>query len=278
MAPVRARTLDDAVAVLRGRRIAALTGAGISTDSGIPDYRGEGAPRRTPMRIDRFLAADDVDRRRYWMGGQLGWETFAATEPNAGHAALASLERARVLTGVITQNVDGLHLRAGSQRVVELHGAGRRVVCVRCGQVEDRSEIGDRILQQNPWMATLDGGALGPDGDVLPSSTEGFVVPACTVCGGMLRPDVVFFGEYIPAARFAAAEGILRDADALLIAGTSLVVNSGIRLLERARRRGIPIVIVNRGQTKADGRATIRIEGGTSEVLPQLATALIDAD
>lgn len=265
--------VNEAIEALSGRRIAVLTGAGISTDSGIPDYRGEGAPRRTPMTWQAF-AADEAARRRYWIGSHLGWQSFQAIEPNAGHAAVAALERAGVVTGVMTQNVDGLHLRAGSTRVVEMHGTMRRVLCLQCGQVFDRRDISTRIEAANPWIAQPENVELGPDGDVLPETSEGFVVPVCTVCGGMLKPEVVFFGEFIPAARFRAAEQLLAGADALLVAGSSLVVNSGQRMIERARRRRKPIVIVNRGDTKGDRRATVKVDAGTSDVLPRLAAAL----
>ncbi|WP_261167198.1 Sir2 family NAD-dependent protein deacetylase [Microbacterium sp. Marseille-Q6965] len=262
-----------AIDALAGRRVAILTGAGVSTDSGIPDYRGEGAPRRTPMTAQQFLA-DDAARRRYWVGSHLGWRAFSAARPNEGHEAIAALEHDDVATGVITQNVDGLHLRAGSTRVVELHGTMRRVLCLRCGQVFDRRDIGARIEADNPWITVPENVPLGPDGDVLPESTEGFLIPDCTVCGGMLKPEVVFFGEYIPAGRFREAEQLVATADALLVAGSSLVVNSGIRLVERARRRRLPVVIVNRGETKADRRATVKIDAGTSPVLTHLARAL----
>lgn len=262
-----------AVAALAGRRIAILTGAGVSTDSGIPDYRGKGAPTRTPMTVEQFLASDEA-RRRYWVGSHLGWQAFAAAEPNAGHRALADLEHRGVASGVVTQNVDGLHVRAGSRRVVELHGTMRRIFCTRCGQVFDRRDLAVRVEADNPWITVHGNVALGPDGDVLPESTEGFVVPTCSVCDGMLKPDVVFFGEFIPTEKFREAEQLVHGSDALLIAGSSLVVNSGIRLLERARRRRLPVVIVNRGSTRADGRATVKIDGGTSEVLRLLAERL----
>ena len=263
----------QAIEVLAGRRIAVLTGAGVSTDSGIPDYRGEGAPRRTPMTAQTFLA-DEAARRRYWVGSHLGWKAFAAAEPNAGHAAIAALERTGVATGVVTQNVDGLHLRAGSRRVVELHGTMRRVLCTHCGQVFDRRDVGERLERENPWITVPDRVQLGPDGDVLPASSEGFVVPDCTVCGGVLKPEVVFFGEFIPAEKFREAEQLVATSGALLVAGSSLVVNSGIRLVERARRRRIPVVIVNRGETRADRRATVKVDAGTSEVLAALADEL----
>ncbi|MDL9979856.1 Sir2 family NAD-dependent protein deacetylase [Microbacterium sp. ASV49] len=268
-----AALVERAIEALAGRQIAVLTGAGVSTDSGIPDYRGEGAPVRTPMTFDRFLESDAA-RRRYWVGSQLGWRSFSGTEPNAGHRALARLELDGVATGVVTQNVDGLHLRAGTQRLVELHGTMRRIVCLHCGQVFDRRDVSARIEADNPWLSRPADIILGPDGDVTPESVEGFVLPECTVCGGILKPDVVFFGEFIPPAKFREAEQLVHASDALLVAGSSLVVNSGVRLVERARRRRMPIVIVNRGQTRADPWATVKIDAGTTEVLSILAGRL----
>ena len=271
-----AESIARAIEVLAGRRIAVLTGAGVSTDSGIPDYRGRGAPVRTPMTAQAYLASEE-SRRRYWVGSHLGWKAFAAAEPNAGHRALAQLEADGVATGVITQNVDGLHVRAGSRRVVELHGTMRRVFCTHCGQVFDRRDLAARVEAANPWILVPENVPLGPDGDVLPESTEGFRVPACTVCEGMLKPDVVFFGEFIPAEKFREAEQLVHTSDALIVAGSSLVVNSGIRFVERARRRRLPVVIVNRGETRADARATVKVEAGTSDVLRALAEALPSA-
>jgi NAD-dependent SIR2 family protein deacetylase len=266
-------SVDEALRVLAGRTLAVLTGAGVSTDSGIPDYRGKGAPVRTPMTVEHFLSSEDA-RRRYWIGSHLGWRTFAAAAPNDGHRALAKLENDGVAAGVITQNVDGLHLRAGSRRVVELHGTMRRVFCLHCGQVFDRRDLAERVEADNPWLSVDDDVILGPDGDVRPESVEGFRIPTCSVCGGVLKPDVVFFGEYIPAAKFREAEQLLAGSDALLVAGSSLVVNSGIRLVERARRRRLPVVIVNRGATKVDARATVKIDAGASEVLTALSEQL----
>jgi NAD-dependent SIR2 family protein deacetylase len=265
--------VEDAVEALTGRRLAILTGAGVSTDSGIPDYRGKGAPTRTPMTVQQFLGSE-LSRRRYWVGSHLGWRTFSSAEPNAGHDAVARLESRGAAAGVVTQNVDGLHTRAGSRRVVELHGTMGRVSCTHCGQTFDRRDLASRVEADNPWLRTETELPLGPDGDVAPETVDGFRVPDCTVCGGMLKPDVVFFGEFIPAERFREAEQLVRTSGALLIAGSSLVVNSGIRLLERARRRRIPIVIVNRGETRGDARATIKVDAGTSEVLTALADAL----
>ncbi len=271
-----ADAVSQAVSTLAGRRLAVLTGAGVSTDSGIPDYRGAGAPVRTPMTVDEFLSSEAA-RRRYWVGSHLGWRAFAASSPNTGHRALADLEERGIASGVITQNVDGLHLRAGSRRVVELHGTMRRVFCTHCGQVFDRRDLARRVEEDNPWIRVPENVLLGPDGDVLPQSTEGFRIPACSVCGGVLKPDVVFFGEFIPAEKFREAEQLVHTSEALLIAGSSLVVNSGIRLLERARRRRLPVVIVNRGATRADARATVKIDAGASEVLRALADALPSA-
>lgn len=271
--PTALAELERAIDALAGRRVAVLTGAGVSTDSGIPDYRGQGAPVRKPMSVEQFLAEESA-RRRYWVGSHLGWRRFAAAEPNAGHRALARLEAADITSGVITQNVDGLHVRAGSRRVVELHGTMRRVGCLQCGQVFDRRDLAVRVESDNPWLSEAEELPLGPDGDVAGAEVEGFRIPECSVCGGVLKPDVVFFGEFIPAERFREAEQLVRAADALLVAGSSLVVNSGIRLVERARRRRLPVVIVNRGQTRADARATVKIDAGTSEVLTALADAL----
>lgn len=266
--------IEKAADLLRGRRIALLTGAGVSTDSGIPAYRGEGAtPRSNPMTIQTYLG-DEAARRRYWVGGHLGWRAFARADPNPGHRALAEMESAGVVSGVITQNVDGLHLRAGSSHVIEVHGTMRRVLCLHCGQVFDRRDVAGQIEELNPWISVPENVPLAPDGDVLPESIEGFVIPRCTVCDGMLKPDVVFFGEYVPQDRFRAAESLLRSSTAMIVAGSSLVVNSGVRLVERARRRSIPLIIVNREPTRADAWADVTIAAGTSDVLPALQELL----
>ena len=261
--------LDAAVDALRGHTIAVLTGAGVSTDSGIPDYRGAGAPVRAPMTFQNFLT--DLDyRKRYWAGSHLGWKRFSAARPNRGHVALAELELAGIVDGIITQNVDGLHLRAGSQRVVDLHGTMDRVRCLTCGQFYARQSIADQITAANPWIDTDEAFELSPDGDVEVRDVQAFVLPECSVCGGVLKPDVVFFGEFVPKEKFAEASALMQSADALLIAGSSLIVNSGIRLLEQASRRKLPIVIVNRGVTKGDNRATVKVDAGTSETLMSL--------
>ena len=274
LSPEHEELIEQAVAILAGHRIAVLTGAGLSTDSGIPDYRGAGAPVRTPMTFSQFLS-DPEYRKRYWAGSQLGWRRFDAAEPNAGHRALAALELDGGVNGVITQNVDGLHLRAGSQRVVDLHGTMDRVRCLRCGQLYARTDIAARIIELNPWVAEQSALELGPDGDVAIDSTRDFRVPACSACEGTLKPDIVFFGEFIPREKFVEASALVQKADALVIAGSSLVVNSGIRLLDHATRRRLPVIIINRGVTKGDPRATLKIDGGATESLVALRDRLL---
>ncbi|MCP2032813.1 NAD-dependent SIR2 family protein deacetylase [Okibacterium sp. HSC-33S16] len=266
--------LNAAYALLSGRRFAVLTGAGLSTDSGIPDYRGEGAPKRTPMTVTQFLL-NDASKKRYWAGSHLGWAMFDAARPNAGHRVLATLEDAGLVTGVVTQNVDGLHVRAGSKRVVDLHGSMDRVSCLVCGQTFARASIAARIDAENPWLSKPEAVTLNPDGDAEIAHVDDFVAPVCSVCGGALKPDVVFFGEFVPPEKFAEARDIVSTADALVIAGSSLVVNSGIRLLEHARRNKLPIIIINRGVTKGDGRADVKIDAGASETLTALADRLL---
>ncbi|MDM4763150.1 Sir2 family NAD-dependent protein deacetylase [Galbitalea sp. SE-J8] len=265
--------VDRAAALLRGRRLAVLTGAGISTDSGIPDYRGQGAPVRNPMTVQHFLSSAER-RQRYWAGSHLGWKRFAAARPNVGHEVLAELERRGIAGGIITQNVDGLHERAGSTHVVDLHGSMDRVRCLRCHQRFARVDIAARLSADNPWLDVPDQVVLNPDGDVEIEGHEAFVVPECTVCGGMLKPEVVFFGEFVPVERFTEATTLVKRAEAFVVAGSSLVVNSGIRLLEQAARKRVPIVIVNRGETKGDRRADVKIDAGTSETLAALAERL----
>jgi NAD-dependent SIR2 family protein deacetylase len=271
--PITDDLFEEAIVALSGRTIVALTGAGISTDSGIPDYRGEGSPRRTPMTIQQFVGEERA-RKRYWAGSHLGWQRFRAAQPNRGHRALVDLESSGVLTGVITQNVDGLHTRAGSRKVVPLHGSMDRVVCLNCRQVFAREDISARIDAANPWLEKPDAVIVAPDGDAEVTQIDDFVIPACTVCGGMLKPDVVFFGELVPTERFSEATTLVDASGALLVAGSSLAVNSGIRLVEAARRRHLPIIVINRGGTKGDNRATVKLEAGTSQALSALADRL----
>lgn len=268
--------LHAAVDALASRRFAVLTGAGISTDSGIPSYRGHGSNPRTPMTITDFMS-DERYRKRYWAGSQLGWARFGTVAPNDGHRVLAALERAGTVTGVMTQNVDSLHQRAGSAKVVELHGSSDRVRCVDCGQLYSREAVAESLAALNPWFADVDTSTLGPDGDIEITDLDRVVVPDCGVCGGILRPDIVYFGEFIPAAKNLQTGGLIAVADALLVVGSSLVVNSGIRLVDRATRRGLPVVIINRGETRADARATVKIDGGASDTLTALAAGLAEA-
>jgi len=268
-----AAAVDAAVEILRGRRISILTGAGLSTDSGIPDYRGEGAPVRTPMTFSQFLGDTDY-RKRYWAGSHLGWRRFASAAPNAGHRAIADLEAGGLINGVVTQNVDGLHLRAGSQRVVDLHGSMDRVRCLTCGQYFARGDIAARLSAANPWLDDTENIPLSPDGDVQIASVDDFVIPECSVCGGVLKPDVVFFGEFVPVEKFTEASALVQSAEALIVAGSSLMVNSGIRLLDQAVKRKLPVIVINRGATKGDSRAAVKIESGTSETLVSLLARL----
>ena len=268
-----AAALDAVAEVLRGRHTAVLTGAGLSTDSGIPDYRGKGAPVRTPMNFQTFVG-DERARKRYWAGSHLGWHRFRAAEPNLGHRSLARLEHSGLISGVITQNVDGLHTRAGSRHVVDLHGSLDLVVYLDCGQAFGRDSVAARLEAVNPTLLTPEDVRTAPDGDAEVADIDGFTIPDCTVCGGMLKPNVVFFGELVPTVKFTEATALVSGAEALIVAGSSLFVNSGIRLLEQARRRRLPIVVINRGETKGDGRALIKLEAGTSESLAGLADRL----
>ena len=266
-------SIAHAIELLRGQRVAVLTGAGVSTDSGIPDYRGAGAPVRTPMTYSQFLA-DEPYRKRYWAGSHLGWKRFAAAGPNAGHRTLADLEQGGVVTGIVTQNVDGLHARAGSRRVVDLHGSMDRVTCLHCGQTFDRGAIAERITRLNPWLTDADA-TMNPDGDAEVADVSRFQVPECSVCGGTLKPDIVFFGEFVPPVKFDEARGIVARSDALLVLGSSLVVNSGMRLVGLAGKKRIPTIIVNCGETKADARAALKIDAGTTETLAAFSAALL---
>lgn len=273
---VSADTASDDIAALLdlfdSRTIAVLTGAGVSTDSGIPDYRGAGSIKRTPMNIRDFMASHSA-RQRYWAGAFLGWHRFSQAIPNQGHLALAAMEQSGIIDGVITQNVDGLHRRAGNAHVVDLHGSLDRVVCTECGQLFDRASLHQQLAQSNPWLSESHSDEIAPDGDVIVGDFELMVLPECTVCSGILKPDVVFFGEFVPAKTFSAASSLVKRADAFLIAGSSLVVNSGIRLLEQAKRQRKPIAIINRGETKGDHLAAVKIDDGTSFVLAELARA-----
>lgn len=290
-----------ALEVLAGRSVVALTGAGLSTDSGIPDYRGPGSPRAAPMTITTFRSGEAA-RRRYWARSYVGWTRIWDTRPNAGHRALARLEDAGVITGLITQNVDGLHAAAGSRELVELHGRLADVVCLDCHRVTPRAELQHRLAELNPGFAEEHGHAVvsAPDGDARLESVDGFRLAPCEVCLGPLKPDVVFFGETVPPERVDRCRTLLdalaptgdgpggRPGDgsggrpaggrpaggALLVAGSSLAVYSGLRFVRHAHALGLPVVIVNRGATRGDPLAALTVDAGCSETLTTLADAL----
>jgi NAD-dependent SIR2 family protein deacetylase len=262
--------------VLGGRRLCVITGAGISTDSGIPDYRGPDSPPRTPMTYQQFTGDPDF-RRHYWARNHLGWRHMDAARPNTGHRALAGLERAGVACAVVTQNVDLLHTKAGSRRVIDLHGTYAQVRCLTCNALISRATLADRLERANPGfaetVAAAQGVEIAPDADAVVTSTEHFRMVDCEACGGMLKPDIVYFGESVPKPRVAAAYDVVDEAEALLVAGSSLTVMSGLRFVRHAAKRGIPIAIVNRGATRGDEFATLTVHAGCSEAL----TALLDA-
>ena len=265
------------VEFLAGRRLVVLTGAGLSTDSGVPDYRGPGSPRRTPMTYQEFVSGP-VAQQRYWARSHLGWHRIGHASPNAGHHALAALEAAGHVALLITQNVDGLHEAAGSNPVA-LHGRVSDVVCLSCRTTTSRRAVQERLEALNPgWADSHASVEHRPDGDVALEETAGFVVPSCEHCGGVLKPDVVFFGENVPAARvqrcYDAVDALRPDDGALLVAGSSLAVMSGLRFVKRAAKAGTPVVVVNRGATRGDELSTYRLEVGTSEFLGELAEAV----
>ncbi|MEO3778962.1 NAD-dependent protein deacetylase [Micromonospora sp. B11E3] len=267
-------TIDALAGLLAAGGVVVLSGAGLSTESGIPDYRGPSgvARRHTPMTFQTFTG-DPVARRRYWARSHLGWRAVAGAAPNAGHRAVARLQRAGLVDAVITQNVDGLHTAAGSPSVVELHGRLAEVVCLDCGNLISRWELDRRLREANPGFAAA-AAAVNPDGDVdLPDETAaGFTTVDCTFCGtGMLKPDVVFFGEAVPPARVARCFDLVDEARSLLVLGSSLTVLSGRRFVIRAARRGVPVAIVNQGATRGDGYAAVTVDAPLGVVVPALA-------
>jgi NAD-dependent SIR2 family protein deacetylase len=270
----------ELIALLAGRRVAVLTGAGMSTDSGIPDYRGPDSPPSNPMTIRQFTS-DPVFRQRYWARNQVGWRHMDETLPNAGHRAVAALERDGVVSGVITQNVDLLHTKAGSRNVINLHGTYAQVICLSCGDSMTRAALGDKLDALNPGFVeraeAIGGLAVAPDADAVVTETDTFRYLDCPSCGGMLKPDIVYFGESVPKAVVEQAFSLIDDADALLVAGSSLTVFSGYRFVRHAAARGIPVAIVNRGPTRGDDLATVKVDGGCSELLTLLAEELSPA-
>jgi NAD-dependent SIR2 family protein deacetylase len=252
--------------------VVVLSGAGLSTESGIPDYRGPSGAliRHTPMTYQTFTG-DSAARRRYWARSHLGWRTIARAAPNGGHRAVADLERRGLVRGVITQNVDGLHQAGGARGVIELHGSLSEVVCLDCGDPSSREELDHRLRLANPWFDAR-ATSVNPDGDVdlRDDEVDGFEMVGCRSCdGGTLKPGVVFFGETVPAERVRACFALVEKARVLLVLGSSLTVMSGRRFVLRAAKLGIPVAIVNQGPTRGESYATLTIDAPLGEVLPE---------
>ena len=255
-----------------------LSGAGASTDSGIPDYRGPTSVRATPMQFGEFVGSEDA-QRRYWARSYVGWRRIGTARPNPGHRALASLE-SYGLSGVVTQNVDGLHRAAGSRDVVELHGDIAMVICLDCGSRTPRASLQSRLARLNPAIAgEPDHGhaELRPDGDAVVHDWHDFVLAPCLDCGGRLKPDVVFFGENVPKPRVEAAYALVEPAEVLVVVGSSLTVMSGLRFVRYQAKRGRDVVIINRGPTRGDEFATVKVDAGCSETLAALEEELAAA-
>ena len=273
----RTTSLDGLVDVVAGRRVVVLSGAGLSTESGIPDYRGEtGSLRRhTPMTYDQFVGSAD-GRRRYWARSHLGWRTIARAAPNDGHRAVTALHRDGYLSAVITQNVDGLHQAAGTPGVVELHGSLDRVICLGCRRTSPREDLDRRLHTANPGFAA-EATRINPDGDaeLADEVVQNFRPVPCADCEtGVLKPDVVFFGENVPRERVGECYRLVDKADALLVLGSSLTVMSGLRFVRHAAQVGKPVVIVNRGETRGDRYAALRVDVPLGRALTEVVTRL----
>ena len=276
-------SVDALIELLRGKRVVALTGAGCSTESGIPDYRGPDAPprKRPPIQHREFVDKPEW-RRRYWARSMIGWPKISAAKPNPTHSAMARLEHTGVIAGTITQNVDGLHQAAGSREIVELHGALARVRCLTCETVVSRAEVQQRLRAANPewWRDASEPGRdnqneAAPDGDAeVDTIYDSFEVVDCQACGGTLMPDVVFFGGSVPKPTLDAAWSTFDRAEVLLVVGSSLTVFSGYRFVRRAAERGVPVALVNRGPTRGDPHATLRVDAVSSEAMLAVQRAL----
>jgi NAD-dependent deacetylase sirtuin 4 len=265
--------LESLAALFARGTVAVLTGAGISTESGIPDYRGPETRRRArnPIQFRDFIQRPEA-RRRYWARSMIGWPKFMRAKPNRGHAAVRALEEEGWLSGVITQNVDGLHTDAGTRSVVELHGSLREVVCLACSTLRDRASVQEELEQRNPAFGDAE---LAPDGDadVDDERLERFQLVDCG-CGGPLKPHVVFFGENVPRPRVDLAFQMVERAQALLVVGSSLAVYSGLRFVHAAKKRGIPVAIVTFGSTRGDPDACLRIDASAGDTLTKLHAVL----
>ena len=249
-------------------RVFVLTGAGISTASGIPDYRDrDGQWKRPPPITYQALVGDAHTYRRYWARSFIGWPHVDRAQPNPGHRALARLPAERH-TALVTQNVDGLHQRAGSPRVIDLHGRLDGVVCLGCGATTPRAALQARMAAANAgWQAAMARAAPDGDADIDAEAVAAFAPPHCDACGGMVKPDVVFFGENVPRAVYQSALDALHGADAALVVGSSLMVYSGFRFARMARERGMPLAVLTRGTTRADDLATLKLDGDCGAVL-----------
>ena len=271
-------TIGELAELMRGRRFSVLTGAGCSTESGIPDYRGPKTRKKTrqPIQYLDFLKTPST-RQRYWARSVLGWERFRQAVPNAGHKALAELERLGLTAGLITQNVDRLHHKAGSEQVIELHGALAEVKCLECDDVETRGELQNRLMKLNPYWQSPPSAVIAPDGDAIvdPATVNDFVIAGCMNCGGVLKPDVVFFGENVPKLRVAEAFRWVENSEGLLVIGSSLTVYSGYRFVKRPHEQGLPIGMINLGKPTR-GIAELRqfVDGKSGQLLPQLVRTL----
>jgi NAD-dependent SIR2 family protein deacetylase len=274
------------VDLLAGGGAAVLSGAGLSTDSGIPDYRGPtGLARQaalgrqsTPMTYQAFTGSAAA-RQRYWARSHLGWQHIARARPNAGHYAVAELSRSGLLTGVITQNVDGLHQAAGADEVTELHGSLYRVACLACGERTSRVALDARLRAANPgWAASAEG--MKPDGDaeVSEEAIASFAVVDCLTCGGVLKPDVVFFGENVPPGRVAFCYDLVAGSRSLIVLGSSLTVMSGLRYVRHAAKLGLPVAIVNQGTTRGDEFAAVTLDAPLGPTLARCIAELHGMD
>ncbi|MFI7133090.1 NAD-dependent protein deacetylase [Nonomuraea sp. NPDC050153] len=269
-------TVTRLAELVAGGGVAVLSGAGLSTESGIPDYRGPTGRARPaePMTYQRFTGSAEA-RQRYWARSHVGWRQIGRARPNAGHRAVAELERRGLLAGIVTQNVDGLHQAAGARRVIELHGGLDRVVCLSCRERTPRADLERRLRAANPgWEAAA--AAINPDGDAVLTDAQvaGFQVVGCTACGGMLKPDVVFFGENVPRARVDECFALVAGARLLLVLGSSLTVRSGLRFVTKAASLGIPVAIVNQGATGGDADASLTLDAPLGPTLTDLTARL----
>lgn len=280
LAPADIVVLEGVAALLRERSAVLLTGAGLSTDSGIPDYRGPKSPPRQPLSYQEFMG-DPLLRQRYWARNHVGWTHLHHAKPNAGHYAAEALERGGHLNGIITQNVDRLHESAGASNVVDLHGRFDRIVCMSCSNTFSRAFIANVLEEINPGfldaVRAAGGVSLAPDADAELESEKlirSFTPATCPLCGGLLKPDFVFFGENVPKDRVERSYQMVDEAQLLVVAGSSLTVMSGLRFVKRAAKDGKPVVIINRGDTRGDSLAQVKLEAGVGESLGWLADAL----